>query len=189
MEEKLLLAVFGAFVTVIVGGISWLVNHYLAIRLRKRIETAQFLERQIGELYGPLVGLIEHSHTIYGILRKKLRQPGQQPIDMSKLTREEGKVWDFFQEQFFIPINGEIRELIRTKTHLLEFGEMPDSFLIFLEHEAHYSCLHPMWKKEHIDSLHVQGPPWPAEFNNDVKSTLKQLAERHQKLVKVTHVQ
>jgi hypothetical protein len=189
MEEKLLVATVAGFLGLAAGFIGWMVNYYLAILLRRRIEAASFVERQIGELYGPLLGLVGHSDTVYGILRKKLCQPAPGPLEMSKLTEEDHRVWDFFQEHFFIPINTKIRQLIRDKTHLLENGKMPDSFFVFLEHEAHYACLHPMWQKLNIDSLHVHGPPWPHEFKSDIEKALERLTRRHQSLIAITHLE
>jgi|GEM_PF-5886171 len=59
MEEKVLLAACSGLVALVGGLIGFLVNHYLAIlreiNLRRRVETTHYLERQIGELYGPLL--------------------------------------------------------------------------------------------------------------------------------------
>ena len=65
---------------------------------------------------------------------------------------------------------------------------MPESFLQFFVHEAHYSCLHRLWKDEGIDSLDVHGASWPAQFSKDVRSTLERLTMRHQLLIDVTHL-
>jgi hypothetical protein len=192
MEEKILLAVYSGLVALAGGLIGFLVNHYLAIRreinLRRRVETTHYLEQQIGELYGPLLGLIEHSEMVYAILRKKLAHQAVPRIDFTKLNEQDGQVWRFFQERFFLPINSDIRDLIRSKTHLLERGQMPVSFSQFFVHEAHYSCLHPLWKELGISSLEVRGVSWPDEFAPDVKSTLRLLTQRHQRLIEATHL-
>jgi len=192
MDEKILLAAYTGLVALVSGLIGFLVNHFLALwretNLRRRVETARYLERQIGELYGPLLGLIEHSEMVYEILRKKLGHAATPKIDFTKLDERDGQVWRFFQEQFFLPINSSIRELIRSKTHLLEGGTMPKSFSTFFVHEAHYSCLHPLWKELKISSLEVRGVSWPEEFGPEVRTTLRRLTQRHQHLIEATHL-
>ena len=192
MDDKLILAVYTGLVALVSALIGFLVNHYLTllreVNVRRRAETAHYLERQIGELYGPLLGMIEHSEMIYEILRKKLAQQAAPKIDFTKLNEQDGQVWRFFQERFFLPMNAEIRDLIRSKTHLLERGLMPESFLQFFVHEAHYACLHPLWKEHGISSLEVRGVSWPESFRRDVGNTLAQLTQRHQHLIAVTHL-
>ena len=114
MDDKLFLAAYTGLVALFSGLVGFLVNHYLTlfreINLRRRSETAHYLERQIGEFYGPLLGLIEHSERVHEILRKKLADQAVPKIDFTKLNEQDGQVWRFFQESFFLPMNSEIRD-------------------------------------------------------------------------------
>lgn len=167
--------------------IGWFVVHELSARrdLAARRENARrgHLERQISELYGPLLGLIEHSGAAFDIAAHKLPCNDAGGIAFDRFSSEHERVWRFFVERYFIPTNAQIRALIRTKMHLLEDGRLPPSFAEFFRHEANFEALHQLWKDEGIESLDIQSPAWPANFQGDVEHTLASLRKRHQELI------
>jgi hypothetical protein len=125
------------------------------------------LQRQIEELYSPLLGLVQSTSIVYSIAQKKLFGPHPPP--------NSAEIWRYFVESYFLPINAQIAELIRTKISLLETDELPASFTQFLEHQTHYECLHRLWKQLNVTSDEITGPKWPLEFEHDVRVTLQML--------------
>ncbi|MFM0521836.1 hypothetical protein PQR08_30895 [Caballeronia jiangsuensis] len=122
-------------VSALVFIVGWFVAHDLAARrdLSARRENGKrgHIERQISELYGPLLGLIEDSGATFDIAARKLLCNDRGGIDFHRFSPEDDRFWRYFIERYFIPINAQIRMLIRTKMHLLEDGRLSDSFAEF----------------------------------------------------------
>ena len=182
--STLLPALIGALSGAIVAGIGWFVTHTLAIKrdeLARRDNTArEFLESQIKELYGPLLGLIQHSRIVFEVAAKILPTTGDGQIEFSRFMEHDGQVWRFFVERYFLPVNEEIRRLIRSRMYLLKEGMLPNSFEDFFVHEAQFEVLHRLWKEQAVDSSHISGHGWPPEFERQVETTLDHLREQHQ---------
>jgi hypothetical protein len=177
-------ALIGAISGAIVAGIGWFVTHTLAIKreeLSRRDNTArEHLESQIKELYGPLLGLIQHSRIVFEVAAKVLPASGDGQIEFSRFSERDGEVWRFFIESYFLPVNEEIRRLIRSRMYLLKDGVLPKSFEDFFIHEAQFEVLHRLWKEKAVDSSHISGHGWPSEFEPQVQTTLDHLREQHQ---------
>jgi hypothetical protein len=115
---------------------------------RKRREEARLrhVQRQIEELYGPLYGLIQFGAAINDIewlrLPKESRDEKGWPQD-----EQGGKTLQFFREHYYLPLNEQMMELIRTKVYLLASDGIPDSFSQFIRHAAQLDCSHRLWRK------------------------------------------
>jgi hypothetical protein len=155
--------------------------------LRKEFESLKdqtalkHLQRQIEELYSPLLGLIQYSHLVYEVAKRKI--PSLRG-DRRNITEEEVGVWRYFAETYFLPLNRQIAELIRAKIYLIASDEMPSSFLRFFEHQAQFACLYKLWKDLSVESHDIPGIGWPASFENDVKRTLIILRGEHNEYVR-----
>jgi hypothetical protein len=145
--------------------------------LRREYETLRdqtslrYLERQIEELYSPLLGLIQYAGVVFRIARQKVPEGPQSP--------EQVEVWCYFAEKYFLPLNSQIASLIRTKLSLLDSEGLPPSFQHFLDHQAQFECLHSLWRDKSISSDEISGNRWPSQFESDVRATLDQLRCRH----------
>lgn len=136
----------------------------------------QHLQRQIEELYSPLLGLIQQSRIVYEVEQKKL------PL---KSTPEEfSKTKDYFIEKYYLPLNDEMAKLIRTKIYLLDTDEMPESFHQFLKHESQFAALYKLWKDKGIRSDEIDGEEYPLPLENDVKNSLNELRKRYNHYLK-----
>jgi hypothetical protein len=182
--STLLPALIGAISGAIVASIGWFVTHTLAVKreeLARRDNTArEHLESQIKDLYGPLLGLIQHSRIVFEVATKILPASGDGRIEFSRFSEHHGEVWRFFIENYFLPRNEEIRRLIRSRMFLLKDGVLPKSFEDFFVHEAQFEVLHRLWKEKGVASPHISGHGWPSEFEPQVQTTLDHLREQHQ---------
>jgi hypothetical protein len=147
---------------------------------RRQELALEYLKNQIEELYGPLFGLIQQSKISHDFLVTLLPTNSQGNIDRNSFSDNDSEIWNFFTETYFLPINKQIRELIRTKVYLLENGTMPSSFIEFFQHEVNLESRHLMWKEMEIDTANLHGVLWPSRFNNDVEETLERLLTEYQ---------
>jgi hypothetical protein len=177
---------FQALLGVLAGGLITIlgsaINFYFA--RRKDIETQQresrirYLQQQIEELYGPLWGLLEQSETIYEIASMKMTR-GPDGFFRKDLTSDESKIYRFFNENYFLPINLQIVDIIRKKVHLLNEGVMPESFKDVIQNHAVRESLFQLWKTTGIDSSDIRGKPYPKTLKADIKTTLDMLRQQY----------
>jgi hypothetical protein len=183
VDKSLLPAMIGALIGSLAAAVGWFAVHALSSRrevaARRDNATRDHLERQIEQLYGPLLGLIQHSRMVFAVALDKLPNKNGR-IDFSSFSDRDAEIWRYFVERYFIPGNTQIRELIRSKMHLLEGGNLPESFASFFEHEVQLEALHKLWKEKGVDSSDIHGPGWPVDFESQTQVVLDQLRTRHQ---------
>ena len=133
------------------------------------------LQKQIEELYSPLLGLIQQAGIIRKIAQKKC--PGGR-------TGPQSDVWEYFVDKHFLKLDRQISDLLRTKVHLLETDEMPRSYQEFLIHATEYDSLLTLWKDRKIPSEDIPVTPWPLTFESDVKTSLDKLRRSYNENLK-----
>jgi hypothetical protein len=140
----------------------------------RRLDIALKLKaRQIEELYGPLMSLVEQVFMVWRV-RQRLIKEGGYTDDQRQRIRE------FFWKEYFTPLHDQISALLRTKAYLLEGGKMPDSFTRYIEHATQEACQHRLWGELSIDTSAVKGRKWPNEFDDDVKASFTRLMSEYQ---------
>lgn len=176
MEKSLLSVLTGAASGGLVTAIGWFVVHSLSLRreiaARRDVAARDHLEKQIKELYGPLLGLIQHSRMAFAGAALRLPANAGKQIDFDRFKDSDGEVWDFFVENFFLQVNAQIQHLVRTKMHLLEQGILPKSFEELFLHEVQLEALHRLWKEKRVRSPGIVGPGWPMDFEPNVQGVL-----------------
>lgn len=184
MDKSFLPALIGAISGVIIAVVGWLVVHVLSSRrdLAARRDTAarDHLEKQIEQLYGPLLGLIQHSRSAFEVAARVLPRDQRGHIEFGRFSSRDGEIWRFFVEEYFLPVNAKIRDLIRSNMHLLEEGVLPKTFDAFFSHAVQFEALHRLWRAKEVDSSGVPSLGWPREFESEVQMVLDALRRRHQ---------
>ncbi len=189
MDTQLLSAMIGAIVGGIITMLGWFANYYLArkkeVEAHQTEKSQQHLERQIEELYGPLWGLVQQSKVVYDVACQRLPSINGN-INPGEFDKQESEIWNYLKDTFFLPINIQIAELLRTKVYLVESSEIPASFKDFLSYQAQFEVLHRIWKDKRIDSTQVRGVGWPPRFNSDVADSLGKLRNRYREQLQQT---
>ena len=179
MDTTLLVAIMAALVT----AIGWIVTYRLAVRQAQEVQqiaaALRFTERQLEELYGPLYFFLVEGEQSYknieGLIDvARLRPPG----DEQTLTIDQ-KIWLFWMENDALPRNEKIAELLRTRSHLIEGEQMPESFHRFLEHHSSWRLFFLMWQERHVDIALFSNTLWPREFDLEVHHMYSVLKRRH----------
>jgi hypothetical protein len=180
MEIPIVAALAGA----VAGGVFSLLNQILLDR-RKRREEARLrhLQRQIEELYGPLYGLIQFGAAINEA--EWLRLP-KESRDENGWPRDEqgGKALQFFRERYYLPLNEQMLELIRTRIHLLDSDGIPESFAKFTRHAAQLDCFHRLYSEVAVRTHGITTIDYPPEFRSDVEDTLYKLRKEYDEYIR-----
>jgi hypothetical protein len=165
-------ALIAAAVTVL----GWYVTYAYARRREdqtRRIELRlKYRQRQIEELYGPLLSLIEQIFNVWEVRQSILASTDS--LDGASRDRVNEFIW----KEYFLPLHHEIRHLLRTKLYLLEEDLMPETFSRYLQHSTQEECQHRIRNELQIKTY--GGMPWPKGFYEDVKQTFEKLMADYQ---------
>jgi hypothetical protein len=123
------------------------INYNNSIRLARRNEQLNRINKQLGELYGPLYALRKAAQAAYEAFRSKYRV-GKPYFDINDPpNNEELEVWRLWMKTVFMPINTKMYELILSKSDLLIEVNFPDSFIILCSHITSYLPVIEKWNK------------------------------------------
>ena len=135
MTAAWIAAVTAAVVALLSAFLSYLTTRRLSLRTNQ----LAFIERQLGELYGPLLALSKASGAAwsefqrnYGVNRL------EHPTEPAPPTDEYVRAWRYWVLNAFMPINRKMFDIILAKTDLIQGEEMPVSFIDFCAHVAGY---------------------------------------------------
>lgn len=190
MNENLTAVLLGAISAGVFSAVGWFVSYFLSKRreynLQKRKSIIGQLERQIEELYGPLLGLIRNSRYVFEVSKKLLPSDQEKGILFENFTEQDYKIYWHFTDNYFLPNNAKIANLLHTKLSLLETERMPKSFDDFLKHQAEYECTCRATRL--IDSHHNgfvdYDQEWPKQFEEDVEKLLRATRESYDDYLK-----
>jgi hypothetical protein len=162
--------------TVSVTAFGWYATYAYAKRAEDRTRRLEiqlkYQARQIEELYGPLLSLIQQIFNVWQV-REVVLDGGR----YSEGDRQ--RIRNFFWERHFSPLHKEIGDLLRTRLYLLEGNRLPKSFSEYLQHATQEACQHQIWGELNIDTSHVRGRPWPGDFDREVRQTLDRLMDAY----------
>lgn len=180
--EDLIPVVVGAAMGAIVTAAGWFVTErFYHQRLRKEA-TLRHIERQIEELYGPLLGLVRYSESVYHVAAAVLPSVDDkhEAVDLPAFTDQNWETWRFLGETYFHPTNARVRELVLSKTHLLMSDQRPSSLEDFLDHAAHFECRERLAKEWNVDTKGLPGPGYPRGFRKELEDALRDLQTQHE---------
>jgi hypothetical protein len=188
MEPSIGVAIIAGSVT----AVGWLINHILTDRRerekRQTEASLKYVEKQLEELYGPLAFLLYEGRRTFEDLLDTLGRNYVFTHDNS-ISKEDLKIWLFWAEHSFLPKNEKIKELLISKTHLIEGSRFPESYVTFLDHHYSWSIQHQRWKEEDVAYSWHSKINWPVEFEQEVIQTFERLKAKHSALLgKLTHI-
>src|SRR5437870_3212686 len=167
--------------------IGWNVSNTLAKRrdaeTRRAEATLKHIERQIEEFYGPLLCLIEQIFNVWTV-RENLLFPEGRPASLDASDPRRNEIFNFFQTTYFFPLHEKIREVLASKLYLVDAGLVPNSFRRYLEHSTQQVGQHRLRTDLGVSTDHIPGVPWPDAFYDDVKASLDELMERHERVLR-----
>ena len=131
----------------------------------------RWIERQIAELYEPLVKL-----NAQGFAAVKGYQKGQaDDVDQAR--------WKVWAERAFLPRNEETRRIVAAGVALVEGDGLSEPFLDFLAHQHSWALRHARWQAEKGDYDWGSRTNWPAAFSMECEKTYQALLDRRARLV------
>jgi hypothetical protein len=168
--------VIAAFMAAIVAVLGWFVASYLTSRREDRTKrlqlTMEHSEKQIGEFYAPLLGLLEQLDTTYRVKERMIEKEHDNTEIISKIAYKE----------YFLPLHKEIGEILKHKIHLLEGNFIPESVRAYFDHFTSENIYWRLTEEEKIRSS-VEVTEFPGQFYDDIKANLSNVIERYESAV------
>ncbi|MFE7114757.1 hypothetical protein ACFU99_04955 [Streptomyces sp. NPDC057654] len=124
-------------VTLAVAFTGYIATYVNNLRLSQRERRLERVNRQLAELYGPLLALVEANHRAYraftglhprdgdrNLFQHHPDRPGDEPPTEDELTE-----WQRWVQAIILPNQRVMREVLTTKADLLMEAEMPGMLL------------------------------------------------------------
>jgi hypothetical protein len=179
MNSNLLAALIAATVAIAVSLMGWWWAGRREDRGRRIERTLVRLEHQIGEFYGPLLGLIEE-YVILEDIERRIIEAGR----AGKLTQDQrAVVRRFIWEEFKAPIHDRCRKILDERLHLIEGGEVHDSVREYLLSSVQQGLQYRLWSEKNIATDFLQGYGFPTNFLDEVRNRLGQLLKRQERVI------
>lgn len=183
MDVNLLAAIVTAAVTLSVALTGYLITYWNNIRLSQRTEQLNRVNRQLGELYGPLYSLSRTGSQVYKAFRLKYRPGVHYFGNNPPPTEEDLKAWRLWITNVFMPRNIQIQQLIINKADLLIETDMPDCLNDLCAHVASYQAELKKWEindfSEHFAIITFPGK----ELLEYSQRSFRSLKEKQKKLI------
>lgn len=168
-------------VTIFMGIMGFIAAYVQTVQTSQRRERLEWVNRQIAELYGPLLALMCASTATWEAFRKKYR-PGKAFFEMNDPpTEEEKEIWRTWMSKVFMPINEKAYNLIILKGDLIATDDLPQCMLDLCAHVLAYRVTLARWE-EHDFSEHLSLLRYPTHMAEHCKSIYGQLKREQTKL-------
>lgn len=137
---------------------------------------ANRIDRQLSELYRPLLALVEESRQSYLDFKKKEGRQELLPTDRP-LTDEELKRYIDQIEKEMMPRNEKMCAIIRSKRDLAE-GPEPASWQALLDHQDGWREDHEKWRKDGVAYPFHARTSFPRSLERELRASIADLEGR-----------
>lgn len=138
--------------TILLAVIGLVAKYFYDLRLAKRKDRLDLVNRQLNDFYGPLYISTKASVRAIDALKNRL---GQSAIfvDRNHPTERELEEWKIWLPSVLMPFNEFKENLILKNSHLIRESEIPDCLLKFVAHVAAYKAVLKKWEKDDYSQI------------------------------------
>jgi hypothetical protein len=179
MPADILPPLVGGLIAGSITMVSWFVADFQRRQDAQRNRLAEFVQRQLYELYAPLY-MLAVKERAYRELRRRVKQ--------AVAKEREWEAWLRCSDLYVMPAQRAIFDLLQSKWHLLIDGTPPRSFHAVLEHCSRALSLYELDRAGFGNLTAVEAEPMPEQFEHDVAAALRELQARYARLIGVRHL-
>jgi hypothetical protein len=132
--------------TVSLALLGYLLTYWNDLRISKRKEQLELINKRISEFYGPLYVATQTGLMAYLALLKKLNRSAVFDDPKVKASEKDILEWRIWLKNVFMPNNEFIEKLILEKAYLIQEQEMPKCLLDFITHVSGYKAVIGKWE-------------------------------------------
>jgi len=134
-------------VPIVVALMGVLGAYFYNTALARRKDRLDRINRQLSELYGPLLSLVAASSRSWEVFRSRYRPGGAYWDRDPPPTPDETEAWRLWMSEVFMPLNDRMAELVVTKADLLESRDLPSCLLDLVAHVESYRAVTAAWRQ------------------------------------------
>ena len=180
MDAKFLIT---TIVTVSLAFIGFLVKYFNDLSIAKRKDRLERINRQLKDLYGPLLSLTNSANNAWEKFRTVHRNYSPGYFDKNNPPNEEEKaVWRLWMTTVFFPIIDKKYNVIISNTDLIVEDYFPKCLEDFCAHVNTYRPVIEKWKTgdytEHVSLL-----GYPVDLNKYFTDAFDKLKREQKKLL------
>jgi hypothetical protein len=165
-----------AATTALVALLGFLFTYLHARRLQERNDRLQRVNRQLGELYGPLFALSDATRISYEAFCEKYKEL-RSNTNWEDISPEYVSVWQLWMTTVFQPSNKRMFELIVSNGDLLVDEAMPACISEFCAHVASYDVTISLWARGDTSETFA-AIDYPLLFTDYVRNSYSLLKRR-----------
>lgn len=147
------------------------------------------IDRQISQLYGPIYALIIEGDVLFARILYQLgrRYVIGKDISFNDLPEDEKSIWSHYVDNYKIPTQLKMAEILRANIHLIYNSEVPTCYRQFLDYSLGWELLDNQ-KRNGVPNFYEYhySYNYPQEFNYYIKNTLETLLGEQAKLIELT---
>ncbi|MEU9867384.1 hypothetical protein AB0C87_06000 [Actinomadura sp. NPDC048021] len=137
-------------VTVFVAATGYAATYLTNLRLARRKDRLDRVNRQLSELYGPLYAQAEAVDRAW---RKFVAGGGNVWAASALVTAEQAATWRLWMSTVFMPLNRRMVETIVSRADLLREETIPEPLKELCAHVACYEPIIARWQDDGFDSV------------------------------------
>jgi hypothetical protein len=131
--------------SVLIAVLGYFATYAYSLRLAQRKDRLDHINRQLSDLYGPLVALSTSGESAWRGFRR-LYRPGISYFGTDPPPNDaELAAWRLWMTEVFMPLNEQMFEVITNNAELLVESEMPQPLLDVCAHVAGYRPVLKSW--------------------------------------------
>lgn len=134
-------------VTIALAFSGYLATYFNSLRLAQRQQRLERVNRQLGELYGPLYGLSGAETAVWQIFRSIYRPGLHFFSEEDPPSKADLEAWRLWMTTVFAPINNRMYEIVLSKSDLLIEIEMPQCLRDLCAHVVGYQMVIKKWEQ------------------------------------------
>jgi hypothetical protein len=157
-------------VSVLVALAGYVATYLYNLRLAQRNDKLERIDRQLRDLYGPLLALTTASNSAWWAFRSRYRPAGSYWNDADPPTEEEARAWRLWMQEVFMPLNEQVADVVTRHADLLVETRMPKCLLDACAHVAGYRAVTAAWRQGDY-SEHTSVTNFPSSELIDYAST------------------
>lgn len=163
--------------------LGYLAKYWNDIKLAKRKDKLDRINKQLGDFYGPLYSLLNSTDQAWKSFRKKHKPNGAYFNDPQYPTTEQQiEAWKHYMLHVFMPCNEKIYEIIVNKSDLLIEDEMPKCLLDLISHIVIYKAIVKNWEQGNF-SEYTSTNNFPIEVNDYIFNSFNQLKKQQSDII------
>lgn len=178
------IALLGVIIAIVGWPVSYILTRSREVRLEHDKAKLDLLRRRLDEFYSPIYGyLVENDRA-----RKLISEQIGREIIFTRdnpLPQEDENIWIHYLENYVLPNNRSILNILQNKMHLFVGETYPESFRIWIDYALGYEIFHKQYKDIGREYGFHSCMNFPDQFRTDIINSVSQLVKFQKKIAGV----